>query len=86
MLLRISFLSLIAIVALSQSTEVFGQAYKADIGFNELLAERGSALEDGTGLNIAQIEAPNADGNYGPNQESGQFNGCLLYTSPSPRD
>lgn len=75
MLLRICLLSLIATVALSQSAEVFGQAYKADIGFNELLAERGSALEDGTGLSVAQIEAPNGDGNYGPNQASGQFNG-----------
>lgn len=57
----------------------FGQGYKTLIGWTDLFAEKGEALEDGTGVVVVQPEAPgsNADGEdiYMPNRQDGQFGG-----------
>ena len=54
-----------------------GQAYKDAVGYNDLLAEKGGALEDGTGLRVTQPEALSG-GNYMPNVNDSQFAGKTI--------
>jgi hypothetical protein len=64
-----------------QTTSSFGQAFKAQIGFNDLVAEKGAALEDGSGLRVFMAEAPDGDtdtnpnGDYMPDINNAQFSG-----------
>ncbi|MFT5301139.1 MAG: hypothetical protein ACI87E_001822 [Mariniblastus sp.] len=65
---------LFGIVALP-TTESFGQAWKAEVGFTALQAEKGAALEDGAGLAVMQAEAPDGDGDYLADITNAQFSG-----------
>lgn len=62
------------LVALASPSVTFGQAYKDAVGYNDLLAEKGAALEDGSGLRVLQPEALSG-GNYMPNVNDSQFTG-----------
>ncbi|MCP4098467.1 MAG: PEP-CTERM sorting domain-containing protein [Planctomycetaceae bacterium] len=57
------------------STMSFGQSWKSEIGFNDLVSEKGGSLGDGAGLNVMQAEAPDSAGNYMPDVTSGEFAG-----------
>jgi len=73
----VSFICLTAI-CVSDSN---GQVWKSQIGYNDLVAEKGAALEDGAGLSIFMAEAPDGDvvpnpnGDYMPNVADAQFAG-----------
>jgi hypothetical protein len=58
------------------------QGYKSLIGYDDLVAEKGSALEDGTGIVVVQPEAPTgpATGSrpYMPNDADSQFTGKTI--------
>jgi hypothetical protein len=59
-------------------TPLLAQAYKEDIGYNALVAQVGSGLEDGTGIAVAQPEANAGTGGnifYMPNANDAQFGG-----------
>ncbi len=53
---------------------VSAQVYKSEIGYTELVAEKGGMLEDGSGIIVMQAEAPDS-GNYMPNVGDAQFTG-----------
>lgn len=57
------------------ASDVSAQAWKSQIGFTDLQAEKGAALEDGSGLRVFQPEAPNGDGDYLPDASNAQFSG-----------
>lgn len=50
-------------------------AQKEEVGFNALVAEKGGALEDGSGIRVFQPEAPDGDGDYLVNVNDAQFAG-----------
>ena len=62
-------------IILLPATTTFGQSWKSQIGFNELLSKKGGSLGDGTGLNVMQAEAPDTAGNYMPNVTDSEFSG-----------
>ncbi len=51
--------------------------WKADIGWNQLFAEKGGSLENGAGIVVSMAEAPQG-GNYMPNTTGGQFTGKTI--------
>lgn len=53
----------------------FGQAWKDDVGYNQLLLEIGAGLENGSGVQAAFIEAPDGEGDYMPDLTSGEYTG-----------
>ena len=61
--------------SLLPATLTLGQSWKAEIGFNDLLSEKGGSLEDGAGLNVMQAEAPDGSGNYMPDIAIAEFAG-----------
>lgn len=63
------------LLAFTASTFVRGQTAREKIGFDQLQAEVGAGLEDGSGILVGQVEAPDLNGNYLPNLGSGQFTG-----------
>ncbi len=67
----------VAILAFVTPSVTLGQAYKDAVGYNDLLAEKGGALEDGSGLRVLQPEAP-VGGNYMPNVSDSQFTGKTI--------
>lgn len=57
-----------------------GQTWKEPVGYNALLAEKGAALEDGSGILVGIVEAPSgsASGPYLPNVNSSEFAGKTI--------
>ncbi|HMP78751.1 MAG TPA: hypothetical protein PKD54_04825 [Pirellulaceae bacterium] len=51
--------------------------WKADIGWNQLFAEKGASLENGAGIVVSMAEAP-VGGNYMPNVGGGQYTGKTI--------
>jgi hypothetical protein len=77
------FAVLLMIVGLSILPSVLtAQGYKTLIGYDDLLAEKGSALEDGTGIVVVQPEAPTGPARgsrpYMPNTSDSQFSGKTI--------
>lgn len=62
-----------AVAAFSNTSN--GQAWKEEVGFNQLVAEVGASLEDGTGVNAAFAEAPDGAGDYMPNLADAEITG-----------
>ncbi len=73
-LCRIFAIALLAVPFLIPS-DALAQAWKSQIGFTDLVAEKGDSLEDGSGLIVFQPEAPNTDGDYLPDATNAQFSG-----------
>ncbi len=65
-----------AAVARPANAQLFN--YKEAVGYNALLAEKGAALEDGSGIRVVQPEALDGSGNYLPNMADSQFAGVSL--------
>jgi hypothetical protein len=53
---------------------VFSQAYKSEVGYTDLIAEKGAGLEDGTGIVVMQPEG-DSGGNYLPDATNSEFSG-----------
>ncbi|MFK7766056.1 MAG: S8 family serine peptidase [Mariniblastus sp.] len=66
---------LVVIFVFNQASDAHAQAYKTAVGYNDLVAEKGAALEDGTGLSVVLVEAPGSVGNYAPDENNAEFNG-----------
>lgn len=58
--------------------DVSGQGYKDLVGYTDLVAEKGAALEDGTGVLVMQPEAPNGAGDYLANKNDSRFDGKTI--------
>lgn len=72
---KLSFVLLLVTACSVVPNQLFAQAYKDAVGYNELLAEKGGSLEDGTGILVMQAEAPTGAGNYMADSGHAQFTG-----------
>lgn len=72
---RVLFPLLAAFVFCLISPSVMAQSWLDDVGWTQLFNEYGAALEDGTGVKVTQVEAPNGSGNYMPNVNHAEFVG-----------
>lgn len=76
--LSLRFKLLVAVcVLMIPSGAAFGQAYKALVGFDALVDEKGAALEDGSGLLVmmAEAQSPAGSGNFYLDQDHAEFTG-----------
>ncbi|NBP51826.1 MAG: hypothetical protein EBU70_11765, partial [Actinobacteria bacterium] len=52
-----------------------GAAHADEIGYQELVARLGAAAPTGASVSVAQVEASESAGNFGPNRALGEFAG-----------
>ena len=55
-----------------------------EVGYEELLARLGAAAPTGATVSVAQVEAQETDGNFGPNQSTGEFAGKTFTDMSGP--
>lgn len=66
---------IVLVFVLTPCAMTFGQTWKSEIGFNDLVSEKGGSLGDGSGLMVMQAEAPDSAGNYMPDVTDAEFSG-----------
>lgn len=60
------------------ASAVSAQTVKDQVGFTQLALEIGAGLENGAGIVVGQVEAPDGNGNYLPNLASTEFTGKTI--------
>lgn len=60
------------------ASAALAQTVKDQVGFTQLSLEVGAGLEDGTGITVGQVEAPDGNGNYLPNLAAAEFTGKII--------
>lgn len=75
---RSSFVLVVGCVVLSTASPSLAQTDKDKVGFTQLALEEGGSLEDGAGLSVGIVEAPDGSSNYLPNTADGQFSGKTI--------
>ena len=76
--------AIVATLFLTSFSTVAQAQWKSEVGYTQLLAEIGAALEDGTGVLSAFIEAPDAQGDYMPDLSNSQFSGKTFILGSGP--
>jgi hypothetical protein len=75
--------SLIAAAAIA-AVVVVPAASADEVGFEELIARLGSAAPTGASVSVAQVEAQESAGNFGPNRALGEFAGKTFTDMSGP--
>ncbi len=63
------------LVAFHATSATLAQTDKDKVGFTQLQIEVGASLEDGAGIRVGTVEAPNGSGNYLPDPSNSEFSG-----------